>query len=234
MAIIDSFSKLIQKHHKTLQNFQIAGSTLEASTKVYGLRVDSVYNDTIRMSSELSRQTAKSLNKRLDGNQDDDDEEDDNQENNANLTNEGGEKNARPKKKQKKRRNISTVTKNKDTINAKLDTVPFTDPFFAKLNSVVGDINSSKRLMQNIIPTQSSLLKLRQNLQFWDGSPANLIDIECEFSVPQMPQDMVVSSLNCISGPLRDTLSLQGMLTGYVISDSPIENDEDDSETRNE
>ena len=40
-----------------MQNFQIAGSTLEASTKVYGLRVDSVYNDGIRMVSELSRQS---------------------------------------------------------------------------------------------------------------------------------------------------------------------------------
>lgn len=56
VSIIDTWSKLIKKHHKTLQNFQIAGSTLEASTRVYSLRVDSVYNDVIRMSSELSRQ----------------------------------------------------------------------------------------------------------------------------------------------------------------------------------
>lgn len=38
-------------------NYQIAGTTLEASAKVYGLRVDSVYTDVIRMRSNLSRQS---------------------------------------------------------------------------------------------------------------------------------------------------------------------------------
>lgn len=230
VSIIDSFSKLMQKHHKTLQNFQIAGSTLEASAKVYGLRVDSVYLDTMRMSSELSRQSAKALGKKR---QDEIEEVDErgrsNQENDPNVGNDGQSKEAAPKKKQKKRRNISTITKNKETLNAKLDTVPFTDPFFAKLNSVVGDINSSKRLMQNIIPTQNSLLKLRQNNKFWDKTSAKAVDLEIEINL----NDLAITSLDCISGPLRENLNLQGSLSLYVISDTPLETDDDD-EMRNE
>lgn len=63
MTLIDNFSTLIAKHHKTLKNFQIVGSTLEATSKIYGLRVDSVHMDIIRMSSGLGRYKSKSLNK---------------------------------------------------------------------------------------------------------------------------------------------------------------------------
>lgn len=55
--IIDSFSKLLSKHHDYLSNFQVAGTTLEASAKVYGLRVDSVHNDVMRMTADLGRQS---------------------------------------------------------------------------------------------------------------------------------------------------------------------------------
>lgn len=59
MTLIDNFSTLIAKHHKTLKNFQIVGSTLEATSKIYGLRVDSVHMDIIRMSSGLGRYKRK-------------------------------------------------------------------------------------------------------------------------------------------------------------------------------
>lgn len=55
MTLIDNFSTLIEKHHKTLKNFQIIGSTLDATSKIYGLRVDSVHMAVIRMSSGLGR-----------------------------------------------------------------------------------------------------------------------------------------------------------------------------------
>lgn len=40
-----------------MSNLQIAGLILEASTKVYSLRVDSVYDDVIRMNADLSKQS---------------------------------------------------------------------------------------------------------------------------------------------------------------------------------
>lgn len=55
MTLIDNFSTLIAKHHKTLRNFQIVGSTLDATSKIYGLRVDSVHIDVMRMTSGLGR-----------------------------------------------------------------------------------------------------------------------------------------------------------------------------------
>lgn len=56
VSIIDNFNKLIQRHHKSIQNFQVAGSSLEASAKVYVLRVDSLHSDTCRMVADLARQ----------------------------------------------------------------------------------------------------------------------------------------------------------------------------------
>jgi condensin complex subunit 2 len=65
LNIIDSFAKLIKKHHHSLSNFQVAGSTLEASAKVYSLRVDSVYTDVVRMCNDLARQSKYLLMIRL-------------------------------------------------------------------------------------------------------------------------------------------------------------------------
>ena len=47
MALIDHFRALIDKHHKTLTSFQIVGSSLEASSKIYAIRVDSVHADVL-------------------------------------------------------------------------------------------------------------------------------------------------------------------------------------------
>lgn len=92
-------------------------------------------------------------------------QEKENDKENQNTTNQNDQQ---PKtKKIRKRKNISTITKNPDSLNGRLDTNPLTDPFFAKLNSVIGDTTSSKRLMQNIIPTADSKLKLRQNIPIW-------------------------------------------------------------------
>lgn len=55
MSLIDNFSVLIEKHHKSLNNFQVCGTSLEASSKIYGYRVDSIYDEVLRISSGLTR-----------------------------------------------------------------------------------------------------------------------------------------------------------------------------------
>lgn len=55
LTLIDNMANLCRGHHKSLKNFQIVGSSLEATTKIYGLRVDSVHSDIVRMSSGLGR-----------------------------------------------------------------------------------------------------------------------------------------------------------------------------------
>lgn len=57
--MIDNMANLCKSHHKTLKNFQIAGSSLEASTKIYEIRVDAVHSEIQRMSGGLGRMRCK-------------------------------------------------------------------------------------------------------------------------------------------------------------------------------
>lgn len=131
--------------------------------------------------------------------------------------------NLSPKNKQKvrKRRNVATITKNPDTLNARLDTHLLVDPFFAKLNSMVGDINSSKRLMQNIIPTKQANLKLRQNVLLWDGHIAIAADLDEALNYKTMNPDEVVSILSTATN--LESLVIRTGLKNYRICDMPME-----------
>lgn len=55
MSLIDNFASLVRKHHKTMDDFQLLGTSLMASSKIYGLRVDSVHTEVVNMSNVLSR-----------------------------------------------------------------------------------------------------------------------------------------------------------------------------------
>ncbi|XP_062556504.1 condensin complex subunit 2 [Armigeres subalbatus] len=225
VTIIDTFSKLMSRHSNTLQNFQVAGSTLEASTKVYGLRVDSVHTDVMRMCSELTRQSARAMdNNRED--EDDDVDEGGNKENDVSQAAGGTDKATQePKAKKKRARKVvSTITKNKESINAPLDTNPFTDPFFAKLNSVVGDVNSTSRLMQNLVPTENAELLLRMDYPFWDDKESP----ELNFDDEEDYNDCEKTSTT-FYGVVR-TNKLHQRLAGYVISDQPADDDDEEDD----
>ena len=82
MDLIDNFAKLIQNHHRKMCNFQIAGVSLEgspiqfrvasnridnslsfpASSKIYGIRVDTVHTECVRLASGLNRKRGGSSN----------------------------------------------------------------------------------------------------------------------------------------------------------------------------
>jgi condensin complex subunit 2 len=168
------------------------------------------------------------------GRQDDDDSDQDQDNDNANQENLDGTnqpKEQQPKaKKVKKRRNVATVTKNPDTLNGKLDTIPLTDPFFAKLNSVIGDTNSSKRLMQNIIMTEDSKLKLRQNIQMWESKDQKIVDFNSKvvYTAPRILVDLANLRITNVS----KHFVRQG-LSNYVLTNAPMETDEDDTGFRN-
>lgn len=53
--IIDTLVGLISGHRKYVRNFQVVGASIEASTKIYGIRVDYVHEEVIRISSGLTR-----------------------------------------------------------------------------------------------------------------------------------------------------------------------------------
>merc|ERR1719225_1564081 len=50
-----------------INDFQIAAGTLDASTKIYGFRVDVVYNDTFKLASGLTQSSKQKADENLDG-----------------------------------------------------------------------------------------------------------------------------------------------------------------------
>lgn len=123
------------------------------------------------------------------------------------------------KKPKRQRRVVSTITKNKETLNARLDTVPLQDPVFGKLNSIVGSINSSNRLMSNILLTTDSQLRLCTSFPFWDASTLENCDftqeVTYEEDIAAAPCDRLFKVENFEELQLRPTHG------GYVISDTP-------------
>lgn len=171
---------------------------------------------------------AKALTKKGKSNAEDNDsdqEQDGTDKENVNSSNQPLD--AQPKtKKARKRKNISTVTKNPETLNARLDTIPLTDPFFAKLNSVIGDTTSSKRLMQNIIPTEDSKLKLRQDMPIWSSKDqADLaLDEKVDYKLPDPSREVFSFKPNVGSIAL---LFVRLGLSTYRLSKEPMERYED-------
>jgi len=57
LNLIDYMDDVLHSHHQEgdLTNFQAASCTLEASTKIYSCRVDSVHEDTFKILGGLTR-----------------------------------------------------------------------------------------------------------------------------------------------------------------------------------
>lgn len=134
------------------------------------------------------------------------------------------EQKTKAKKVVKKRKTASTITKNPDTLNARLETNPLTDPFFAKLNSVIGDTNSSKRLMQNIIPTEESKLKLRQNMPIWNLNDQPVLDLDMKTNYLQKdPSLRVFSVIPTYNIANVSKLFVRQGLSTYRLTNEPME-----------
>lgn len=169
----------------------------------------------------------KKGNRQLDDDNSDDDQNNEGDKENPNASE---NQNDQPKvKKTKKRKNVSTVTKNPDCLNARLDTIPLTDPFFAKMNSVIGDTTSSKRLMQNIIPTEDSKLKLRQNMAIWKSKDQKELNLEVD-RVPDPLKEVIVISPSFQN---VNQLNIRLGLATYRVCNEPIDQYEDDSSFQN-
>lgn len=152
-----------------------------------------------------------------DGNDDDITPADDN-ENNENP--EASAKTQAQKKGPRRKRAVHTVTKNKDTINAKLDTMCMSEPTFAKLNTVIGDINSSQRLMNYILPTYRSELIHHSSRPFWDSTDHE----EVIFNEDIVYDKHMVTILPGLrSYELDKEHKLRTVETGYRITDTPFE-----------
>lgn len=227
--MIDNFSALIKGHHRDFKDFSVVGHTLEASSKIYGLRVDSVHTDVVQMASGLTNMNDQNV----DGNASN---EGDGGGGNNDDGNESTAAVAPVKKTTKRpRKTIHTVTKNKDTINQKLDTHCMSEATFAKLNSVVGDINSSHRLMNYILPTKESELLHLSSTPFWDvkdhvvENAADLMTADevddgrgTDLWMDKIDVSQTVN-LNFNSLDFPRQLLVRPNMSGYRITDTPID-----------
>lgn len=153
----------------------------------------------------------------------------DNQENDPDNAQNGDDYNAdgQPKpaaaKKKRVRKQLCTITKNKDTLNARLETIPLPDPLFSKLNTIMGDVSSSNRLLMNILQTRTSDMRLIQDHKFWDSA-------ECAPNVytESNEYDWADDEFTTLPVPLdvRDNNNLRQQLAGYLITNTPIDDDE--------
>lgn len=141
-----------------------------------------------------------------------------------------------PKKKvvKKKRREVCTVTKNPDTINAKLETNPPIDPLFAQINSFVGENYSSNRLLVNLLDTVKGEFIIDGNLPGWDSSEP---EVFCENPLDgEMLKELQTC---CMPNGWKDHLlqdkKIRPNYYHYRISDTPLpDNPESDDEGGNE
>lgn len=77
--IIDVMAAMAKKSDSEMsQNFQVATSTLDASVKIYGYRVDAVHTDAMKMAGGLLN---KELQQALDGGDDNNDEDEEGESN---------------------------------------------------------------------------------------------------------------------------------------------------------
>lgn len=53
LQLIDYMSEMLQRKNSEMNNFQVASFTLDASTKIYAYRVDSIHTDTLKMAGGL-------------------------------------------------------------------------------------------------------------------------------------------------------------------------------------
>uniref|UniRef100_A0A6P4FAM0 Condensin complex subunit 2 n=1 Tax=Drosophila rhopaloa TaxID=1041015 RepID=A0A6P4FAM0_DRORH len=222
LTLIDSLANLLEHHHKRMGNFKMAGSSLEASSKVYGLRVDSIYLDAMRISAGLSARTL--TDKQLNAAEDDDGPPGDQTAGEGQNAADQAQKEAAPKPKRQKK-NVSTVTKNKDTLNSRLDTAPLQDPVFGKLNSTVGSINASNRLMHNILPSSDSELRLRTTYRFWD-SQESAEEVQDHTTLNADMEEWPAESLVGCAWMRKllnnaERLNLRPLHTGYIITSAP-------------
>jgi len=126
LQLIDYMATMIKKKESDMNNFQVAAGTLDASTKIYAYRVDSVYGDTLKIASGLGQAGKQESGEANTGEGEDGVE--------------GGEdadaNNPDQPKKKRRLKKSSTVEKNLKNINFSKFELEFdVDPLFKKTSS---------------------------------------------------------------------------------------------------
>jgi len=125
LQLIDYMATMIKKKESDMNNFQVAAGTLDASTKIYAYRVDSVYGDTLKIASGLGQASKQDG---PEGGMGGDMEE--------GAAEDGDPNNPDQPKKKRRLKKSSTVEKNLKNINVSKFELEFdVDPLFKKTSS---------------------------------------------------------------------------------------------------
>lgn len=118
-------------------------------------------------------------------------------------------------KKPKVKHTSSAVTQNKDTINAKLETVPFLDPVFADLKNSIGDVASSNRAFINNLETKHSEMLLECTGKYWEKSDTD---------EPDMTDDKDLKIFAVRMDVLKEEpIQFRNIFRGYQFTDRPCD-----------
>uniref|UniRef100_A0A1A9ULT9 Condensin complex subunit 2 n=1 Tax=Glossina austeni TaxID=7395 RepID=A0A1A9ULT9_GLOAU len=220
-SLIDTLSILLFNHHKTVNDFIMAGYCLEASSKIYSVRVDSTYSGVYHTLAVLN---AQKLRERQVENVDDGNVNEECKGVSDLVNNPAGlkatKKNLTSARRKRKRTTACTVTKNKETLNACLDTGGLLpqDPVFAKFNSMAG---FSKGLMNNILLTTESELKLHTTFVVWDKAALPARDYTEEISLQTYNENELSPCDPLFEVQNLENLKLRPLQSGYIITDEP-------------
>lgn len=91
---------------------------------------------------------------------------------------------------------------------------------------MVGDINSSKRLMQHILPTKESNLKLCQNMKIWEKNDHIEVNLDEPMNYKDPNHELDIVAVTSAIGKFDNNLLRNG-LKSYRICDLPMENAEE-------
>lgn len=149
-------------------DYKFAAHCVEVATKVYLMKLNTLYDDVNRLSSFLGKSEFKSKLKvrtRLKKlflecpRRESSEKESDNQEQPANTQ----------ARRRDRLRRKTMVTKNVGILNARMETNAALNPFFGKLNSYIGELGRSDKMLLNLLPSHSgSFTDFKKH--FWNVS----------------------------------------------------------------
>lgn len=137
--------------------------------------------------------------------------------------NENGQPKA-PVKKKRTRKQVSTVTTNKSTLNSRLELIQMPDSLYFKLNSIMGETSSSNKLLLNLLQTKHSDLKLTMDDRFWDGNTYEEVTFSNDDNYDTNDTEYTELPIK-LKTDARHTLRQQ--MKGYTISNTPMDDDDE-------
>lgn len=168
-ALIDKLASLVINHNAYIRNFRNIAKSLDASMKIYEIRVDSVYCDVRRMFMNFATNPGC-----ISGSRRTSSRSESTNEMNHNIQNGSNQ----PKKKiRRSRSNIVTAS----TLNAPLNQIQLPDDLIAKLNIINDDTAASSRLFTTVLSTENSFLQLNNRRPYIERNDGEILNVSITY-----------------------------------------------------